>query len=904
MPIKQDLSTPADLSLGSWEPATVSPAKGKETQAPSTVRTSTAPTSDARPCPAFYVQAKAAQRVEYHFASKAEFLTSLTDEHESEGIAHDRSASGGVDSSVDQRGGSPLDDRGRPGPAVHVGGVDDRELDEEGLEHDREPGGGADLSDHRDLLDPVGDRAGAASDLGRIAPAALASGTEGQVGGEPTTADQPRAADQLWGEAPPTFCYLSGAAGCLSGETVVEYNRGARNGGRSIALKEFFRKFNGLPTSHPPAWDLTLPTFIQSVDDNGVMFYNRVVAAYESGVKACVRLEVYGEQGIRATPDHRFLTANGYVAVGDLKIGDKVICRGSMRAQSNGGRHTWAPRVIVNTKYHPYGAYKNVDGYEYMRVARARLVVEAHLNEVPYEEFIHALKHNQVLSATFRFIPTDFEVHHDDENSLNDDLGNLVVMSKAEHARLHNMKGNFRFDSIEERAVTDLRSGEEEMTYDLQMESPANNFCANTLVVHNCGKTWLASQWAGEVEGLELLATTGIASINLGGTTINAYLGYFDTRSLQENYTTGFLSTRLRRLWRAGLRRLVVDEVSMMDGDQLGFLKRAIDEVNGHDYQLDASGDVDDDLPELGLTVVGDFAQLPPVNAPFAFESPEWKAFSENTITLTTVRRQADAGFIEALRAARRGDGRAVRDFFAGKLSRVTDAAFQGSTLFAKNDAVDRYNWIRMSKLTGSEILFMNLREGEQRSEWGNPKKPAHTWGIPPRLVLKPGALVMVLANFRLPLGKGFVYVNGDLGIVEDADMANNVCQVKLHRTGTVVPVQYVRREKKAPCDSARRRELRALGLEHTISEDGKWEITGWVSYMPLRVAYGSTVHKSQGLSLDAVQVNISDPFFKTPGMLYVAFSRARTAEGLKIVGTEAALIERCTVNPKLKGYL
>lgn len=342
----------------------------------------------------------------------------------------------------------------------------------------------------------------------------------------------------------------------------------------------------------------------------------------------------------------------------------------------------------------------------------------------------------------------------------------------------------------------------------------------------------------------------------------------------------------------------------MMDGDQLGFLKRAIDEVNGHDYQLDAAGDVDDDLPELGLTVVGDFAQLPPVNAPFAFESPEWKEFAAHTITLIQVRRQADADFIATLRAARRGDGRAVRDFFAGKLSRVTDDAFQGSTLFAKNDAVDRYNWIRMGKLTGSEILFTNLREGEQRSEWGNPKKPSSTWGIPPRLVLKPGALVMVLANKRTELGRGFEYVNGDLGIVEDANIAENTCYVKLHRTGTIVPVQYVRREKKAPCDSARRRELRALGLEHTISDDGKWEITGWVSYMPLRVAYGSTVHKSQGLSLDSVQINISDPFFKTPGMTYVSLSRCRTAEGLRIVGTEAALIERCTVNPKLKGYL
>jgi ATP-dependent exoDNAse (exonuclease V) alpha subunit len=73
---------------------------------------------------------------------------------------------------------------------------------------------------------------------------------------------------------------------------------------------------------------------------------------------------------------------------------------------------------------------------------------------------------------------------------------------------------------------------------------------------------------------------------------------------------------------------------------------------------------------------------------------------------------------------------------------------------------------------------------------------------------------------------------------------------------------------------------------------------------MPLRVAYASTVHKSQGLSLDRVQVSIRDAFFKTPGMLYVALSRARTADGLRLIGSEAALVERCTCDPRLQEYL
>lgn len=418
------------------------------------------------------------------------------------------------------------------------------------------------------------------------------------------------------------------------------------------------------------------------------------------------------------------------------------------------------------------------------------------------------------------------------------------------------------------------------------------------------GKTFLAAQWAAESAGFELLASTGIAAINIGGTTINAYLGYFDTRSLQESYTTGFLSSRLRRLWRAGLRRLVVDECSMLSGDQLGFLKRAIDEVNGDGYQLEDEKEGDDERPKLGLTLIGDMCQLAPVKEPYPFESAEWGAFAANTVTLTQIRRQADPAFIAALRAARRGDGQAVREFFAGKLARTTDDQYQGSTLFATNQAVDRYNWIRMDKLQTAPITFVNLREGEQRSEWGNPKNPPNTWGIPQRLMLKAGALVMIRANRRLLLGKGFEYANGDLGVVEDADIVNGLCSVRLQRTGGIVGVQYVRREKKVPCDAARRRELRDAGQNEKISDDGKWEITGWVEYMPLQIAYGSTVHRSQGLSLDAVQVNIADRFFSTSGMLYVALSRCRTAEGLRIVGTEAALVERCTVNLKLKGYL
>ncbi len=420
------------------------------------------------------------------------------------------------------------------------------------------------------------------------------------------------------------------------------------------------------------------------------------------------------------------------------------------------------------------------------------------------------------------------------------------------------------------------------------------------------GKTFLVKAWAAREKGLLLCATTGIAAINLGGTTINAQLGYFDTKSLQDSYTNGFLTARLGKLWKAGVRRLILDEVSMLDGDQLTYLVKAIEELSGRGYVLKSQEwDEDDGVAAMGLTLVGDFAQLPPVKAPFAFESTEWDRFiGKNTITLTEIRRQADQDFIAALRAARLGQGYKALEYFGPALQSTTDDNFDGPTLLAKNESVDRYNWLRMNRLTGRDVHFVSSREGKQRSEWGNPDKPPTTWGIPQRLHLKIGALVMILANKRRPMAYGFEYVNGDLGTIEEADEERKIAYIRLQRTNEVVAVDYVRREVLVPLDSARRKELRDKGESHKISDNGKWEIAGWIQYMPLRVAYASTVHKSQGLSLDKVQVNIRDAFFKSPGMIYVALSRARTPQGLRLVGSAAAFIERCTTDPRLGPWL
>lgn len=405
------------------------------------------------------------------------------------------------------------------------------------------------------------------------------------------------------------------------------------------------------------------------------------------------------------------------------------------------------------------------------------------------------------------------------------------------------------------------------------------------------GKTYLVKERARRDPGVELCATTGIASVNLGeGTTINAFLKYFDTASLRDAYTENWLQTQLVTHARSGVRQIVLDEVSMLDGEQLSILCFALDDAN---ETLEAAGE-----PGLGLTLTGDFCQLPPVKAKFAFEVDEWKRFEENTTRLTKIWRQEDKDFVEALGFARAGHGAKACEFFARYLQEQVDHDYDGSTVMARNDAVDNYNRLRMSKVKGEWCKWGSERWGDQRPDWKN---------IPQQLDLKVGALVMILANkkktdpFTGKLLDEIEYANGDLG-----ELVDSSGKIKLRR-GPVVQLESVERQWLKPFEVGRKKELKQIhgtDWQKFVSKDGKKEVVGGISYVPLRVAYATTVHKSQGLSLDNVQVNLRDHFFKTPGMLYVALSRCRTADGLRLVGNSKSFIERCTVDARVKPWL
>ncbi len=470
---------------------------------------------------------------------------------------------------------------------------------------------------------------------------------------------------------------VGGYAGCLSGDTVVAYNRGSRVNVREITLKDLYLKFNGYAGSGRGAaqrWaDLTLPTYLHSMFPDGRVGRNRIVAVFESGVKPVLSVRFSDGSTLRLTADHPVAIPGGeFVEAGTLVKGSKVLAQGTMKCAPGKGRRPVsmrALRVIVNTKHYP-GPVKIVRSngidYEYVRVARARLVVEAAMN---------ALKHNSGLSERFKYLSPEVDVHHLDEDTMNDDITNLQVLPHAEHAALHGdvSERHFKKDYLREVRVVSVTPAGSEMTYDVQMEPPANNFVANGIIVHNTGKSTVTGVFARQAQTARLLvayiAFTGRASSVLARSLKNAGVDFtLKTRKDEEDDALTAVAASIHfdmnltdresgPAFCGTIHRLVYKPVINERDELLGWTKRT---KLDRDYDLivvDEASMVGDevlrDLRGFGVPIiaVGDHGQLPPVRASGdLMQNPD--------LRLEKIHRQAEGSPIIALSRHIRDGGR------------------------------------------------------------------------------------------------------------------------------------------------------------------------------------------------------------------------------------------------------
>lgn len=250
----------------------------------------------------------------------------------------------------------------------------------------------------------------------------------------------------------------------------------------------------------------------------------------------------------------------------------------------------------------------------------------------------------------------------------------------------------------------------------------------------------------------------------------------------------------------------------------------------------------------------GDFFQLPPVsdnrnNPPYAFKAKIWNAMDLHIAYLSESHRQEDGDFLKVLTAIRANTvGDSEYKILRVCVGREFPKGVVPAHLYTHNVDVDEINTRELEKIH-SDISSFEMESSGIPSLISSLKNSCLA---PSHLELKKGAVVMFVRN-NVRGG----YINGTMGKVIGFD-----------KGGPIV----------ATFD---KRKIHVEKMTWSIEEDGK--IKASVVQFPLRLAWAITVHKSQGMTLTAAEVDLSKSFLL--GMGYVALSRLRNLEGLKILG-------------------
>lgn len=351
---------------------------------------------------------------------------------------------------------------------------------------------------------------------------------------------------------------------------------------------------------------------------------------------------------------------------------------------------------------------------------------------------------------------------------------------------------------------------------------------------------------------VEVTAYTGVAALPIGGTTLHSFLGIRpgDYRP-QDYYWQARAKKHAKRRIR-GAEVLVIDEVSMVDAQML----------NVADYVM--KGLREDPRPFGGvqLIVLGDFLQLPPPENVYklAYESVAWRRARIAIHELTTVFRQEDAELVANLHKVRLGEVDADCCRYFQQFVRQPAPGDLVTELYALNRDVDRRNAEELAKL-GAPLRTYHADDAGDPWAVGFLQKNCIA---PTTLDLKTGARVMLLKNYPQD-----GLVNGSLGKVVETK-------------GDAVRVAFKHRGQDF---------VKELGPD-TWTYVARGVTRATREQIPLRLAYAQTIHKAQGMTLDATYVDMREIFAEGHG--YTGLSRVRTPDGLHLSGFNPLMIKTC----------
>ncbi len=367
------------------------------------------------------------------------------------------------------------------------------------------------------------------------------------------------------------------------------------------------------------------------------------------------------------------------------------------------------------------------------------------------------------------------------------------------------------------------------------------------------GKTTLLRKFLSEAgDKAVIVAPTGVAAMNAGGQTIHSFFK-LPPRLIEPQDVRRLPNARVVR----AVDTVVIDEISMVRADMLDAIDRSLKLNRGSKRPFGG----------VRMILSGDLHQLPPVvsnqespillerfGGSYFFNAPAFKDAEFSLLALKHVFRQEDPRFLALLGALRSGRVTPNDELTLAKLVSARSASDASEThvvLTPNNANAFRINQTRLADLKGERKVF----PADVQGQFDEKSFPTES-----DLELKVGARVMLIRND--PEGR---WVNGTLGHVEGFGAKSVIVKI----AGRVYEIEAAAWEK----------------YRYDFEMDTKKvkrEVVGTFKQVPLRLAYAVTIHKAQGLTLDNVYIDFDSGMF-AHGQAYVAFSRARTLEGLEI---------------------